>query len=80
MGFALRGEINDDALRNGCCTGSTTHPTNRMAPVCRSRMRKKSGQFTVTSTLGRGRAVTPATTAVAAAASVPESPTETNAL
>jgi len=51
-----------------------------MAPVCRSRMRKKSGQFTVTSTLGRGRAVTPATTAVAAAASVPESPTETNAL
>ena len=60
--------------------GFSTRPTNRMASVVRSRIKKMKGRSTITF-FGSGlpdnkRATTP----VAAAASVPSSSTDTNAL
>ena len=60
--------------------GFITRPRNRSVPVALSRMRKMKGRSTVT---GMGSLVGPevgTTTAVAAAASVPRSSTDTNAL
>ncbi len=61
--------------------GFRTRPTKRMLPVPMSRIRKMNGRSMVTCTGGStGADVTPTITAVAAAASVPASSTETNAL
>ncbi len=60
--------------------GSSTRPTNRTTPVSLSRIRKMNGLSTVTLTGSGGADSACIMTAVAAAASVPASSTDTNAL